>query len=173
MLEVLRFSGARAGTHEGIMAENRKADRVIRPLQASDEPEWRRLWAGYLAFYRQALSRETTEATWQALIDPGRPEMIGRVGEVEGRAAGMLNAVIHPNTWSIAPVCYLEDLFVDPEHRGRGMGRALIEALAAEARRAGWRRIYWRTADDNLTAQLLYDRVARCSRWVTYELDVS
>ena len=55
------------------MAENRKADRVIRPLQASDEPEWRRLWAGYLAFYRQALSREATEATWQALIDPGRP----------------------------------------------------------------------------------------------------
>jgi GNAT superfamily N-acetyltransferase len=69
-------------------------------------------------------------------------------------------------------VCYLEDLFVDPVARRSGVGRALIEALAAEGRQAGWRRIYWRTAADNATAQALYDRLARRSGWVTYELDL-
>ncbi len=155
------------------MAGHANTKVLIRPLAPADERDWRRLWAGYLAFYRKALSAETTEATWQALIAQRRPEMIGRVAELEGRVVGMLNAVIHPNTWFEAPVCYLEDLYVEAERRGRGIGRALIEALAAEGRRAGWPRIYWRTADDNLTAQRLYDGVARRSRWVTYELDLS
>jgi len=167
-----RFRGLRREL-EGAMPENADAKVLIRPLKSADERDWRRLWAGYLAFYRQALSAETTEATWRALIEEGRAEMLGRVAELEGRVVGMLNAVIHPNTWSAAPVCYLEDLYVDAERRGRGIGRALIEALAQEGQRAGWRRIYWRTADDNFTAQFLYDAVARRSRWVTYALDLT
>jgi GNAT superfamily N-acetyltransferase len=98
--------------------------------------------------------------------------MIGRVAESNGRLVGLLHAVVHANTWAAAPVCYLEDLFVDPAARRAGVGRALIEALAAEGRRAGWLRIYWRTGADNATAQALYDRLARRSRWITYELDL-
>jgi GNAT superfamily N-acetyltransferase len=155
------------------MAQERHAQVLIRPLEAPDESDWRRLWAGYLAFYRKALSEETSAATFRALIDPARPEMLGRVAELDGRVAGMLNAIIHPNTWFTVPVCYLEDLFVEPECRGCGLGRALIEALAEEGRRARWARIYWRTADDNVDAQFLYDRLARRSRWVTYELELN
>jgi ribosomal protein S18 acetylase RimI-like enzyme len=69
-------------------------------------------------------------------------------------------------------VCYLEDLFVEPDFRGRGIGGALIVGLAEEGRQAGWRRIYWRTASDNARAQRLYDRLARRSGWITYELDL-
>ena len=155
------------------MAKNEQKAVLIRPLEKRDERDWRRLWAGYLTFYRKEVSAQTTEATWRALIDPDRAEMLGRVAELDGRVVGMLNAIIHPNTWFTTPVCYLEDLFVEPECRGRGAGRALIEALAQEGRRAPWGRIYWRTADDNFSAQRLYDAVARRSRWVTYELELA
>jgi GNAT superfamily N-acetyltransferase len=155
------------------MGTNADAEVVIRPLRPGDEADWRRLWAGYLEFYRRALTEETTRATWRALIAQDRPEMFGRVAEREGAVVGMLNAILHPNTWFTAPVCYLEDLFVDAAVRGRGVGRALIWSLAEEGRRARWGRIYWRTADDNFVAQRLYDGLARRSRWVTYELDLN
>jgi hypothetical protein len=63
------------------------------------EAQWRALWAGYLAFYRQRLDAATTDATWRRVLH-GREGMIGRVAAA--------------NTWAAAPVCYLEDLFVDP-----------------------------------------------------------
>ena len=145
---------------------------AVRPLAAADRPAWQELWAGYLEFYGVALSADVTETTWRRLIDPGRADMIARVAEMDGRVAGILHAIIHSNTWSAAPVCYLEDLFVASDRRGRGVGGALIAGLAEEGRRAPWCRIYWRTASDNTTAQRLYERLARRSGWLTYELDL-
>ncbi len=145
---------------------------LIRPLEPGDEAAWRALWAGYLAFYRKALAPDVTEATWRRLLDPTVTHMIGRAAVLDTAVVGFVQAVIHANTWSLTPVCYLEDLYVDAGVRGRGVGRALIEALAEEGRSAGWLRIYWRTAADNATAQALYDRLARRTAWVTYELDL-
>jgi GNAT superfamily N-acetyltransferase len=145
---------------------------VVRPVVPADEPDWRRLWAGYLTFYRQALAPEITDLTWRRLIDAGTRDMIGRVAAKGDEVIGILHAVVHANTWSAAPVCYLEDLFVDPDRRRSGAGRALIEGLAAEGRQAGWQRIYWRTASDNLIAQKLYDEVACRSGWIIYERDL-
>jgi GNAT superfamily N-acetyltransferase len=146
---------------------------VVRPLEMADEPVWRELWHGYLTFYRKALAPEVTAATWERLLDPVQAHMFGRLAVLDGAVVGLLHAVIHANTWSTSPVCYLEDLFVAPSVRGRGAGRALIEALAREGRGAGWFRIYWRTAADNTDAQALYDKLARRSQWLTYELDLA
>ena len=65
---------------------------------------------------------------------------------------------------------FLDDLFVDPDQRGRGVGRQLIEHLATIARERGWPSIRWITATDNATARRLYDDVAEATHWVTYEL---
>src|SRR5262249_35737766 len=108
---------------------------IIRPLVPADAPGWRRLWDGYLAFYRHALDEETTQATWRRALE-GREGMLGRVAELDGTLVGLLHAVIHANTWATAPVCYLEDLYVDPAARRHGVGRAMIEALADEGRQA-------------------------------------
>lgn len=138
--------------------DNREAV-TIAPVSAEDEADWRRLWAGYCAFYQVDLPEEVTAGTWARLLDPASPihGLIAR-GE-EGRALGLCNYVLHEGTWSLAPTCYLEDLFTDPAARGRGIGGALIRRLGALARAEGWRQVYWHTAEDNATARALYDKV--------------
>lgn len=69
-------------------------------------------------------------------------------------------------------VCYLEDLFVAPEARGSGAGRALIEGLAALGREHGWRRVYWHTHEDNYRARTLYDRVVPRTDYIRYDIDL-
>ena len=144
----------------------------VRPAGTPDEAAWRELWVGYLSFYQQSLAPEVTDWLWGRLTDPGERSVIGRVAELDGKVVGLLHAVIHANTWSMRPVCYLEDLYVGANMRCRGVGAALIETLAGEGWRQGWRRIYWRTASDNVTAQSLYARLAKRTGWVTYELDL-
>ena len=117
---------------------------VIRDPRPEDEAAWRRLWAGYVAFYEAEVSDAVTSATWQRLLAPGS-NIFGRVAEWQGAVAGFAVCVLHPGTWTLAPICYLEDLFVDPKARGQGIGHALIEDLVTLGRDRGWSRLYWHT----------------------------
>ena len=62
----------------------------------------------------------------------------------------------------------MQDLFTDPEARGQGIGRALINAVYEKAVAAGCGRVYWQTQETNLTARTLYDRVAERSGFIVY-----
>ncbi len=77
---------------------------------------------------------------------------------VTGAVVGFANYVLHPNTWGVQLVCYLEDLFVSAELRGAGAGRALIDWLIATGKRQSWSRVYWMTQESNRVARRLYDR---------------
>ncbi len=146
---------------------------TIRDLAAADKDRWRELWRDYCDFYEKALPDEVTDATWGRLLDENEPTMFSLLAcDGDGRIIGMVNCIVHPITWATAPVCYLEDLFVDPAARNRGAGRALIEAVRERARADGWHRIYWRTQNDNATARALYDKVADGTDWVTYEISL-
>ena len=142
---------------------------VIRDPRPGDEAAWRLLWSGYVAFYESEVSEAVTAATWQRLFMPGSG-MFGRLAEWDGAVAGFTISVVHPGSWTLSPLCYLEDLFVDPKMRGRGLGRALIEDLIALARDRGWSRIYWHTRQGNATARLLYDRFAKADDFVRYRI---
>lgn len=140
---------------------------VIRPLEPGDRAAWDPLWQGYLEFYEQPLPPAITERTWTRLLDP----QFGHhgIGAFEGaRMVGICHYLFHPSTWSEAPYCYLEDLFVDPGARGAGAGRALIEAVYRAADAAGAGRVYWMTQEHNATARRLYDQVARKRPFVQY-----
>lgn len=142
----------------------------IRALTAADRPDWDEMWAGYLTFYKSSLPPEISDNTFARLL---AGELIGLIAEDgEGRVLGFAHALLHANTWSPKPVCYLEDLFVREAARGTGAGRALIEALIARGKAEGWLRLYWQTASDNHTAQLLYDRLATRTDWLRYELEL-
>lgn len=140
----------------------------IRPLAARDYEYWLPLWRGYLEFYETEIPSEVTAATWQRIIDPAGPiHGIGAFADV-GRLVGIVHYLFHPVTWSIADRCYLEDLFVSPDARGLGAGRALIEAVYAAADAATADQVYWLTADANATARRLYDRVAHLTPFIKY-----
>ena len=148
-------------------------DFTIRLADPSDEAGWRRLWRGYIEFYETEVSEEVTAATWARIADDSLPHMAALVAKQSGGGlAGMLNYVVHDITWSTTPVCYLEDLYVDPDMRGHGIGRALIEDLVKRANDAGWYRIYWHTARDNTAAQVLYNKIAERTGWVRYDIDL-
>lgn len=140
----------------------------VRPVEAGDKDAWEALWAGYVAFYEADVPAHVTAATWARLMD-AESGVFGLVAVAEGAVVGIVNCVLHANTWMTAPVCYLEDLFVAPDARGKGAGRALIEAVAARAREQGWGRVYWMTKASNADARALYDRLAPVTDWVRYD----
>jgi GNAT superfamily N-acetyltransferase len=142
---------------------------TVRDLRAQDKPRWLELWGAYTRFYETDVAEEVTEHTWQRLLDPGFP-VLGRAAEVHGRIAGFTVAVLHEGSWTSTPICYLEDLFVDPDARGAGIGRALIQDLIDLGRVRGWSRLYWHTKADNATARRLYDRFAQADGFVRYRL---
>jgi len=145
------------------------ADLIIRGAIPTDEQSWRRLWALYNEFYEANVAGAVTDATWRRILDPAS-SIFARVAERNGSFFGFSVSVLHEATWTIAPVCYLEDLFVDPAARGGGVGRALIEDLTTLARERGWARLYWHTAADNAAARRLYDAFGSADGFVRYRL---
>ena len=141
---------------------------TIRKLQQRDEARWRALWDGYCRFYERDLSEPVTRHTWARLMDPASP-VHGVVAEADSAGViGMANYVIHENTWTLTPVCYLEDLFVDPAQRAGGVGRQLIDWLLVEMKTQGWSRLYWHTRENNYRARGLYDKFTPHSGFVRY-----
>jgi GNAT superfamily N-acetyltransferase len=143
------------------------ASPLIRSVLPGDEAAWRRLWRGYCDFYEAHLPEEVTARTWKRILDPDSAIMC-IVAEVDGEVRGFAHCVVHENTWETQPVCYLEDLYVLPSMRGRGVGRALLEWLRNAMRAEGWARLYWTTHRANAAARRLYDQFAQADDFVRY-----
>lgn len=143
----------------------------VRAVERSDYEQWLPLWDGYNAFYERegptALPREITARTWSRFFDAYEP-VHALVAEGDGRLIGLTHYLFHRSTTAIAPSCYLQDLFTSAEARGKGVGRALIEAVYDRAREAGCGRVYWQTHETNMAARQLYDRIAERSGFIVY-----
>ncbi len=143
---------------------------TIRPLQ--DNPheyeQWLSLWQGYLKFYETTLDDAITAHNWASFHNPDSPLDALGAFDPDGKMLGLAQTVIHQSTWSIAPRCYLNDLFTVPHVRGRGVGRALIEGVYAFAQSRGCVKVHWLTHESNLTGQSLYNQVAVNSGFIQY-----
>jgi GNAT superfamily N-acetyltransferase len=144
---------------------------LIRAVQQADLARWKPLWDGYNAFYGRkdatALPDATTQMTWSRFFDAYEP-VHALVAEQSGQLLGLAHFIFHRSTISIAPTCYLQDLFTLESARGKGVGRALIEQVYKLARQAGSSRVYWLTHETNKTAMKLYDKVAEKSGFIVY-----
>jgi Acetyltransferases len=144
------------------------ADLVVRPVVASDEQEWRRLWTAYLEFYETGVTENTYRTTFDRLLAEGEFEPNGFIATIDGKRVGLVHYIQHRTAWSTKNNCYLQDLYADPASRGTGVGRALIEAVYAKADELGLANVYWLTQEHNATARKLYDRIARNTKFIRY-----
>lgn len=141
----------------------------VRDPKPGDEGDWRRLWRGYLDFYETDIPGIVTTLTWRRILYRCSG-LFGRVAVRDGEVVGFTVAVLHAGSWTAGQICYLEDLFVDPRHRGAGIGRALIEDLVTLGRERGWSRLYWHTRASNAAARRLYDTFATADDFVRYRM---
>lgn len=142
---------------------------IIRDVRPTDRTAWEQLWQGYLEFYESTLPAEVTEITWRRFFDTSEPmHALVAADETSGELLGFTHLVFHRGTWSIGDFCYLEDLFVTPAARKRGVARALIEAVYALADKRGCERVYWLTHETNTTARSLHDQVAEHKGFIQY-----
>ena len=142
----------------------------ITPPTAADEPEWRRLWTAYLEFYKATVPEDVYRTTWKRLHTEGEFEPKCLLAVVKTQPVGLVHYLYHRSCWSEVNNCYLQDLYVDPEKRGTNIGQVLIEAVQNEAGKLGVTNVYWMTHETNARARKLYDRVARRTGFIEYDL---
>lgn len=141
----------------------------IVPAAPEHRADWDRLYAGYAAFYKVEQTTAMRDTVWSWLMDPAH-EVKGLVAVDEtGRAVGLAHYRPYARPLRGGYGGFLDDLFVDPEMRGRRIADALIEAVAAIGREKGWGVIRWITADDNYRGRGVYDRLATRTMWITYD----
>ena len=141
---------------------------TIRPTAPADEARWKELFRAYREFYRLEPSEQIVSRVWSWITDPDH-EVQSLVAEADGTIVGIADYRRFSRLSTGSVGIWLDDLFTDPQARGRGTGRALISRLQEIAAVEGCSVVRWITADDNAQAQVLYDDVAKKTNWLTYD----
>jgi GNAT superfamily N-acetyltransferase len=139
----------------------------INAIGNSDFDLWLPLWKDYQRFYKVDFPKAVTRETWERFLDPNEP-MYAVLALTCGQPSGFAHTVYQRSTWTAADNCYLQDLFVAPDARGRGIGRALIEHVYADAKRRKSPRVHWLTHETNYAGRMLYDAVGERSGFIQY-----
>jgi GNAT superfamily N-acetyltransferase len=143
---------------------------TISKLTPDDRPAWEHLFEGYNTFYKRTLPREMFDRAWNEFQADTRMHALG--ARLDGRLVGIAHFLVHANTTAL-DVCYLQDLFTADDARGKGVGRALINAVADWARERGCSKLYRQTHETNTTARRLYDQVANNDGFIVYRMPLS
>ena len=141
---------------------------VVRPIEQGDHEAWQRLFHAYRTFYEYDEDQDVVDLVWGWINDPSH-ETNALVALVDDEVVGFAHHREFARPSSGKRGLYLDDLFTEPSVRGKGVGRALISTLGEIAQWRGYNKVRWITAEDNHTAQRLYDDLAEKTTWVTYD----
>ena len=143
---------------------------MIRIIDIKDREEWLELYKGYANFYKIEISKLKLDIVWNWLLDP-KHELCGLVYEFNNKIVAFAHYRRMPSPLRGKDIGFLDDLYVDPNFRGRKIGEKLINKLNYISKEKGWGLIRWITRNDNYNAKSLYNKVAKKSTWDVYELD--
>ncbi len=145
---------------------------IIRTVCPGDEVELTAMIRELAEFERAAADCTVTETQLRDALFGSHPTVYGHLAEVDGQAAAGALWFRNFSTWDGVAGIYLEDLFVRPEFRRRGLARRLLATLARECLDHGYTRLSWAVLDWNVNAIALYDRVGGRpqSEWITYRV---
>jgi len=142
----------------------------IRPLKFDDYPSWVPLWDGNnLGHHDDAVTTET----WSRLCDPKNTQVNGLCAEMNDEILGIVHYILHPTTGQINPVCYMQDVFVSPDHRRKGIGMRMVEEVTKIAKQEKWARMYWLTQFGNIEAKKMYENFGVKLDFTLYVLPIS
>ena len=142
---------------------------MIRHIQLKDKKQWEELYKGYADFYKVEMNDKILQIVWGWLHDKNH-ELNGLVYEVDENIVGLAHYRRMPRPLSGQDIGFLDDLYVDPQHRGQKIGEKLINKMKEISKSKGWNLVRWLTHNDNLRAKSLYDRVSEKTNWDVYEL---
>ena len=142
---------------------------MIREIQLKDKDQWKKLYRGYADFYKAEINDKILQTVWGWLND-NKHELQGIVYEVDNKIVALAHFRRMPRPLKGQDICFLDDLFVDPQHRGQKIGEKLIYRIREISKSRGWSLVRWITRDDNLRAKSLYDRISEKTNWDVYEL---
>ena len=147
------------------------AEIEIAPIGSEEFEELLPLIAAYQRFYEvEDIDEARNRAFFRRFLAPSEDGLLLGARR-DGRLLGYACLYWHFSSLEAVESVLMNDLYVVPEARGHGLGRALIEASAGVARERGAHHLEWSTAPDNETAQRLYESTgAQRSEWITYEL---
>jgi len=143
---------------------------TVRPIVETDRAAWEDLFVAYATFYKVEQTSAMRATVWGWLHDDSA-QTCGLVAlDTDGRIVGLAHYRAFARPLAASTGGFLDDLFVDPAHRGSGAADAMIDALCRIGRDRGWSIIRWITADDNYRARNMYDRIAARMGWITYDI---
>jgi len=143
--------------------------KMIREIQLKDKEQWEKLYRGYADFYKVEMNNKILQTVWNWLHDENH-EVDGLVCEVDGNIVGFAHYRRMPSPLRGQNIGFLDDLFVDPKHRGQKIGEKLINKMKEISKSKGWNLLRWITRDDNVRAKSLNDRDSEKTNWDVYEL---
>ena len=151
----------------------------IRPATSGDLPHILRLVHELAHYEEEPEAVEAGEADFAAVLfppegDPGAFCHVAEAGEGgERRVVGMALWFLTFSTWTGQRGIHLEDLYVEPAHRGTGLGRSLLTILAEVCRDRGYRRLEWKVLHWNTPSIAFYNSLGAApqTEWETYRLD--
>ncbi len=139
---------------------------------ADDEQQWRDLYRGYADFYQVEMNDQIMDNVWDWIHDDNNPFYCIVAKDKNETLLGFMHFRAMPSPLRGATVGFLDDLFVLPEARGKGVVTALYDDLKKQGKEKGWPLIRWITADNNYRARSVYDKLSDKTHWVTYQLDL-